>query len=425
MTTHNLASGPIVRCRGTADFLAALPHLTGFTADDSVFVVCFIGARSGAAVRFDLPESEAPSDTASLLDFLSGLTSDITHTHGEPCAVAIVITSSKSFVSEGGPPWRQLAQQIERRLRRDGVAVRELCVVASDGWVSFLDRRAPSYGRPLSEITNSPVARDALQHSEPPAALDKLGEIPAADPERASAIAREIAATHPFDSPGSERTSPPPLEPGAHSRPSPARLTAAAAAVRQLRSYDPASVSDTARLAQAATQSDLWLVIALGVLTRPEFPLELAADLPLGNFSGVPVDLACDVQADTEADRDAAHGPPPGWSIYRILASICPGFTEQDRLPHLCTRLGEAVAETPTRLRPGLLALSAWVWWLYGNQTVAQRQLRAALSIDPAHAVSLMVERLTSEPLYERLISAGAPRRVADQPPQSRRAAQQ
>jgi hypothetical protein len=107
-------------------------------------------------------------------------------------------------------------------------------------------------------------------------------------------------------------------------------------------------------------------------------------------FQSVPVDL----DGGPERARSA------GWSIRRILASISPDFTEFERLPGVRRKLLIALSDAPEDLRSGLLALSAWVWWLGGTQSVAHRQAVDAVALDPGSELPRMVERLVSYPLY-------------------------
>ena len=378
-------SRTVIRCGGSADFLAALPHVTGFTASDSVFLVGFAGSRSGTVVRTDLPPNEEPRETLALLDLASDLARDLSASHGSPAALAIVITSSAAFTADGSPPWLRLARRLERRLRRDGAEIRDLCVVAADGWSSLLDPRASPAARPLSEITESSVARGPLRCADPPVALAELGRIPDPLPDRIAAVAAALERHHPHDFPGSEGVPPHRSEPGSTAHAYFRWLSETAAVARELREDAPLSVDATARLIRCCQHSDRWLVIALGLLTRPEFPLELAREFPMGRFAGVPV--------------EAPASDAPGWSILRILTGVCSEFTEHARLRAVSDRLLGAVAETPEPLRPGLLALSAWVWWLCGSQTVAQRHLAEAATIDPSHQLSRMVRRLASTPI--------------------------
>lgn len=437
MTPDVLDSRPVVRCQGTADFLAALPHLTGFTATDSIFIVCFDGSRSGQAVRADLPARDSPSDTLALLDFISGLSRDISTARGTRCALAIVIATSERFAdSPYSPPQQRLARRIERRLRRERVPVQELCVLAADAWVSFFDSRAPREGRPLSEIAESPVTHEARSHGAEPSDLAHLGIIPEPDPDLADAVGAALDRVLPHDFPVSTGVPPHLPETGNLTEYALEWMTETSAVTRWLlesAEFD-ADADAVARLIRATAHPGRWFVLALGLITRPEFPVELGREHPLGNFIGIPIELDVDLGiapasrpqpsaasaagwvgrcAHGEPDSDgvcrrALHAPPPGWSVYRLLASICPEFTAHERLPELRARLREAISLTPEALRPGLLGLSAWVWWLSGTQSVAQRQLDAAQAIDPDDPLLRMLRRLTDQPLYARFVAGAA-----------------
>ncbi|WP_449281206.1 DUF4192 family protein [Leucobacter sp.] len=380
MNDPTLDQPEVIRCRSTADFLAALPRLVGFTASDSIFVVFFSRKRAGRAMRVDLPPSESPSDSVALLDLICDALHDPGSVHGVVSAPAVVISSSQTFAEAGGPPWRSLARRLERRLRREGLRPRELCCIAPDGWISYLDPAAPTAGRPLSEIDESPIALEARLRGDTPPALSELGSIPEPQPGRWAAVTAALEDTTPFDRPdptpqagGDEpeeriaRTGsrgdfvsrladhlehPPPPEAYAW-------MADTAQVVRALRDEEqPLDPAMTARLIRCAQHPDRWLLLALGVLTRPEFPEELARDMGPAQFSGVPVDLD--------------GGPEPlraGWSIRRILVSISPDFTDFERIPEIRRRLLTALSETPQDLRPALLALSAWVWWLGINHS--------------------------------------------------------
>ena len=438
MTERESDPRPVIRCSGTADFLAALPYLTGFTATDSLFVICFIGARSGPAVRIDLPRSDDPGDALAILDLMSELAHDLSAMHEHPVAVAVVIVSNASFDMTGPPPWQRLARRIERRLRRDGVEIRELCLLAADGWLSFLDPHPQLAGRPLSEIAESPVIRGPLRQLEAPVELQRLGEIPAADPARAAALARALEHHPPSDFPGSERVPPLRSESGSTSDSYFAWISEAAESTRDLCTDGPLSSDAAARLVRNSAHSDRWLIIALGLLTRPEFPLELAAELPIGRFTGVPVELEIDLppltdepaaglrteyRANTSAGRERTRVAASDWSVFRILDGACPEFTEHGRLRGVLARLRETMSETPEPLRPGMLALSAWLWWLQGNQSVARRQAHEALAIDAGHELAAMVHRLTTKPLYRRLTATHSTSLGGARQTQSRRAA--
>lgn len=369
----NLTLSPppdVLSCRTTADFLAALPHLIGYTASNSLFVVCFTGKRAGRAMRVDLPPDERPSTTLPLLELLSDILGSLEEPDGGG-APALVITTDRTFAEAGDAPWRVLARRITRRLRRDGFAPREFCCIASDGWVSYLEPAAPPLGHPLREIEESPISRQAREIDGTIPDLSELGALPRPDRRRTAALTRALEDWHQPDCPAIED----------------ATVIALGRALRG--DTERLTPRMTARLLRAAEHSDRWLLLAVGILTRPEFPGELAPDLPPGVFTDVPIDP----DAEPENPIDSV------WSIRRLLTSLTPEFEAHERLRPIRQMLLTAAAEAPESLRPGVLALSAWLWWGSGSQTVAQRQVGLALEIDPAHEISRMVERLTAVPL--------------------------
>ncbi|QBE48209.1 DUF4192 family protein [Leucobacter triazinivorans] len=409
----------VIRCRSTADFLAALPQLVGFTAVNSIFVVFFSGSRAGRAMRIDLPASDDPGDSVGLIELICDAVRDLGATEGTPSAPAIVVSSEQTFAETGGPPWRGLAERLERRLRGVGLAPRELCCIAPDGWVSYLDPAPPRRGRPLGEIAESPIALEARLRGDTQPALSDLGAIPEPDPVRRAEVATALARIAPFGSaegrlegadggdavPRSGVDARDAIGGGCNDdaiggadrqRPFPASvafewMADTADVVRALRNTEhPVDPPMTARLIRCAQHSDRWLLLALGILTRPDFAEELARELGSARFEGIPVGL----------EDDPPRSADTGWSIRGVLAGISPDFIEFERLPGLRRKLLTAVSESPEELRSGLLALSAWVWWLGGTQSVAQRQARHAAALDPACEIARMVERLVSFPRY-------------------------
>lgn len=409
--THDTASDTslrVLKCHGTADFLAALPHLVGYTAADSIFIVFFSGSRTNRAMRLDLPPDESPRHVAPLLDFISATLRGLGE--GVSSSPAVAMTCSRTFAEADGPPWRALARRLERRLRRDGIFLRELCCQAPDGWISFLDPSAPTGGRPLSEIAESPLALDAEPGASAPKDISELGAIPEADPKTRDAVLAALAEVPPYAAAHFRRRTaggtpvpgraPEPVrreftavEAEQHTHPAPPEAYAwmrdtAEVTAALLDLSEPLAPTMSARLIRCAQLPDRWLLLALGVLTRPLFPVELAEDIGPAQFVAVPVDL----------DSGPAPSRAPGWSLRRLLADLSPEFTEMQRVPPLRTRIVEAASVAPDELRPALLAFSAWLWWLSGSQSVAASQLDAAFAIDPQHELARMVERLTAAP---------------------------
>lgn len=375
----------VLRCSGTADFLAALPFLTGFTARDSLFLVLFEGRRAGRAIRLDLPESDGPCDTAALLDAICALM----HRSGAGAhGPALVITCERTFAEADGAPWRRLATRIERRFAREGWWLRELACVAPDGWVAYRDPRAPRLGRPLSEIKSSPVHAAGSALGDSPDTLAALCELPTPDPAIVRAVAAQLQRI---------ATAPPEVDvvsdsdaPTARDERLPEwvqRTIANAAQTLTVRNRTREARADPAALAQLiadAAAPTTWLLQALTLLSRPEFVLDLVAEV---GVSALPT-LA---RHPMRTPAPAAH---PRWSMQQFLLEIAAEAPEQTKLRHAVAVLEVAAAHAPRLRRPGVLALLAWTWWELGMQSVAEHHLQTALELDPEHELARLVQGL-------------------------------
>lgn len=385
-TPHTPSAPQVLKCSGTADFLAALPQLTGFTATNSIFVLFFEGSRTREAMRIDLPPNDNPSEATDLLEFLSYTIRSFGATNDAPSAPAIAIMSERSFADCDGPPWARLARRIERRLSRDRVRPRELCVLAPDGWVSYLDPSAPRTGRSLAEIARSPISAAHKLTNQPIPTLAELGALPERDPDRTTRTSHEIAS---LMAAGRDPVS------------------LAPEAARDLRAPRTTLAPEAAgRLAHVVADSMGWWHVAMGLLTRPEFPGELARELGPRRPLWLPVDIP-------PSGVDPAPAP---CSMYSLLAAVCPEFTERERLATVRRGLARALADVPQPDRPSLYALSALVWWVCGSQTTAFQHVDEALVIAPEHEVARMVRRLIAVPLAARQMVLQQPTAVPRKP---------
>ena len=385
MTAHRSAP-TVLRCSTTADFLAALPLLTGFTARNSLFVVFFSEHRATQTMRLDLPPDESPASVAPLLDFIC---SALAHFGlGSP---AIVITTDTSFAEARGAPWRRLAGGLERRLRRDGFAPRELCCVAVDGWVSFLDPQAPLLGRPLSEVERSRVSqrRKAPQRHIPD--LDDLGKLPSRSSSRTTRVSQALAQQRPYTTAHAGET---------------AWLYEVSTVCRSLlNSEGQLAPFAAAALLRTLERPERWAPLAIGLLTRPDFPCELAEEFPAGSFARISVQ---------------AHGPDTRasfWSLSHLLSNISPDPASRHSLAHVRDILLHTAADAPPPLRAVTLAFSAWLWWVCGNQTVAQRQARLAFDSLPQSREPDMNARSAGESGKDSLALVTMATQLVTQPP--------
>lgn len=404
-STSGTPAPRVLRCASTADFLAALPHMTGFTADDSLFIVLFTRNRADGAIRLDLPESEHPLVLMNLLDAIC----DLIAAQSTGCAPAVVITTSKTFAGTGGAPWRTLAAALEQRLVREGLPPRELCCVAADGWTSFLRDEHSFTPRPLSEIARSTVA----ETSPSPPHIALLGELPRVSPLRRGAVRDMLGHTR---LPGSDVVPPSAPEPG---NPGP---TASLAWIRETsRSFDEAvlqgakdlSPEDCARLIHCSQSADHWLLMALTVVMHPPVIEGVAEGLGASAYTGVILDDqrtdgAGNVASTWDGPADLALAlRHPTQSAYRILLDTSSARITRERLRAATHATMVLAALSPLSDRGGLLALAAWLWWLQGLQSVAAHIVEGAFREHPHHDILAMVRRLVTDQVARRYRELG------------------
>lgn len=344
-TIHNadaeaVAPPELIRCETTADFLAALPRLVGFTATNSLFIVFFNGKRSSASLRVDLPARRDQGSVTRYLDELCDLINDHKSAHGESAPVA-VISSAEAFAESvartGSAPWQYFATRLERRLAREGSPARELCLIAPDGWMSYHDPAAPRLGRPLSELAESSAAG-----KENIPTLRDLGGFPdASGPEIAqvSVAFAEFSDTDPVG---------PDLE----------------YAVTQVFTVTDATPLAAARTIHTLSKRAGW--------TQVVEELAISAE---GALAG-------------EASRRSL-GPTPATeeqvTVWRAAMA---------RLRTASIQLTKLVPLAPPATKPALISLSALAWRFRGLQSVAQRQITEALQLDEYSAFAMAARAL-------------------------------
>lgn len=366
----------VLRCSSTADFLAALPFLTGFTAENSLFLVLFRGKRSTSTVRIDLPNE---GDAGAILPLIDDVCRLLEESGAGVEGPAIVITSRRSFAESQGGPWRRFARLLRRRFEREGWPIRDLAVVASDGWAGLLgpDRSRHS----LDEISANPLVTTAAEAvsavgTELPVPLEEFGGLPEPRPEFAASVISRLAELDRREE---------------HREPAdPSILLHGIARVAGACFGSEDELPEArlcARLIRSAEHPQHWLITALTAITRTEFVIELIEESPSAHFTQVPVE-----SIHQEGTRS------PSWSIRLILDSLSADTPDPAKLRRVIQTVAGIATHAPAARRPGLLALLAWAWWMRGMQSVAIRLVGEALALDPEHQISRMVERLVDSP---------------------------
>lgn len=182
----------ILKATSSADFLAALPRLTGMNAPESLFVVLFDGKRTLGAARIDLPE-----DLAKQLDSpgpgLAAWLRAVAEIALRGDAVAVVVQTDAELSSQPlTSPHGTLTGVLADVLHEAGVSVRDALAVGSDGWATFAGADSPEL-RSLDEITSSPLHDPGF---EPQSVEDWRAEHPgrtAEEPEEINELADRMA----------------------------------------------------------------------------------------------------------------------------------------------------------------------------------------------------------------------------------------
>lgn len=181
----------ILRATTSADFLAALPRLTGMRAPESLVVVLFARNRTLGAARLDLPPlAHLESPGAEIAAWLRAVAEIALR--GEAAAV-VVQTGAELTERPMTSPHGRLTAVLADVLHEAGVSLRDALAVGSDGWAGFVGTDFPEL-RPLTEIKGSPLHDPSFA----PLGVDEWREQhpgrTAEGPEQISELADRIAA---------------------------------------------------------------------------------------------------------------------------------------------------------------------------------------------------------------------------------------
>ncbi|OWP23196.1 hypothetical protein CBF90_00050 [Microbacterium sp. AISO3] len=355
-----------------AHFLSLVPHLLGFVPSRSLIVVPFAGSRSLGAMRVDLPTG-ALGDLDSAAATIVGMVCRI------PDADALTAIAYVPESAADGLPGVPVLAAVSRAADVCGVRVVDLLTVATDGWGSHLDSSCPTGGRSLDEIE-----RAAARHPGPgpDPAIDSDHASGAVLPRRSAAERRAVGgALRSLETALAVVCGIPRVGGGRrHTRESgaegggvdPAALEAACELDAPPRLFERVLGGDPAEL------DPLVVALLVWCLSRPSL-----RDVAL-------------VQWATDADRgedalEAQRRWERGEEYPERLGRIMWGDGDRpdpDRLLAALAVVREVAALAPRRLRPGPLALCAWLAWALGRSTHAASYAERALEIDPDHGLA-------------------------------------
>ncbi|WP_106816438.1 DUF4192 family protein [Microbacterium timonense] len=388
----------VVKAADAAQFLSFLPRMLGYRPFRSLVVVPFHGPRSLGAMRFDLPTTgDDPVDAiaATVIGTVCRLP--------DADAVAAIVYTDARFADGGRMPHRALLRAVERRADACGLRTADLLCVAADAWGSALDPECPPTGRALEELETDdprlaelPLPRgDQLAGSElpPGSARDRravatalraleeaIGTLCGQDPD-ADGPVRDGLGEPSFEDvtlPADLGPVPGPLDDGLTDEgpaDPPARVDPRALATACRLDDLPGFFEDVLTTAEPdayETAAVVWC------LSRPSL-----RDVALVQWSGnvSEGDEALDAQLRWEDGEDyPAHLAARMWGE---------GDRPQPaRLEDALALTRHAAALAPRELRPGPLAMCAWLAWALGRSTHAWAYADRAYEIDPEHGLA-------------------------------------
>lgn len=143
-----MSSPTVVKVADVAGFLRLVPRLVGMDPTRSLVLAAFTGNRSGGALRVDLPTSGA--DLAAFADTVVGLVCRL----GTVDGIAAVVYTDTDLRSAVRGDAASLLGVVETCADRAGLAVKDLLLVASDGWCGVRSGIAHP-AQPLSSIRDT------------------------------------------------------------------------------------------------------------------------------------------------------------------------------------------------------------------------------------------------------------------------------
>ena len=370
----------VVRAGGPAHFLSLVPHLLGFVPSRSLVLVPFAGRRSIGAMRFDLP-----ADAVDEVDRFASTCIGMVCRLPEADAIAIVTyTDERLLPGALARPHRELVEAIMRRADSCGIAVRDALCVAADAWASHLDTDVAPELRDLAEISVGsepalPRLGDGDQSSGaelPPVS----GEHTASTREALEALERAVhticgeadvsGSGDPAGSAGDPSGRPPsspPLDP---------RVLAAACRLDELPAlFEDALTWDAASLAPLDAATLVWC------LARPSL-----RDIALVQWCGDEHDGEVALEAQLQWENGADYPADLGMRMWGEGPT-----PDRERLARALELARNAAASAPESLRPGPLAMCAWLSWALGRSTHAESFARRACELEPEHGLGEIV----------------------------------
>lgn len=324
-----------MKAADVAGFLRLVPRLVGMRPARSLVLAAFTGNRTGGALRIDLPAAGA--DLSAFADTVVGLVCRLDAVDGIAAVVYTDLDHGSAVRGDAG----SLLGAVETCADRAGLVVKELLLVAADGWCE-LGRGAAQAPRSLSSIRDD-GADDVLLD------VDAAVRLPP----------RTAGVQHRYERAVTDR-----LGRGADS----------------LLRRDP---SGGIEAALAGEPSGLGVPDDLTVLLGAALRIPALRDVVLLQIGWGPA-FGSHVWG---RGRDEAPLRPdePTAMAFSGGDMVRP---DPERIERGIDRLIGVAAVTPPPCRAPVLTAIAWLHWALGRGTVAGRFLDLARAADPAYALA-------------------------------------
>lgn len=350
----------VLHATDSAEFLALVPSLAGFTPRQSIVLLPFQGSRAHGAMRIDLPH-----DGVDLDEFVDTAIGLVTHVGGTDAVAVVVYTDEQPQHTPDGSvlPSSVVVDELLALAADLGMHIVDALCITPEGWASYLHE--DPVVRPLDEIpapASIPGLADVSGDQDAGAALPPVD---LAEKERVGRALRELddllAHEH--------------LHLADHARTNPQAI-AAATVLDDMPLFFEDLLDSPENVPPFATAALLWC------MQRPRFRdvalLQWARDLPFGSRA---------LSAQLAYAQDGAAVPE---DLGQVLLGQGPR-PDADRLKVALTVVRGAAARAPRASRPAPLTAAAWLSWALGRSSHASHYLRLVAEIDPGYSLACLL----------------------------------
>lgn len=353
----------VLRATDSADFLALVPALAGFTPRQSIVLLPFQQSRAHGAMRIDLPHADVELD--DFVDTAIGLVSRVAGT--DAVAVVVYTDEAPQRTPDGVVlPASVVIDELLALASDLGLGIVDALCVTPDGWSSYL-HDDPTL-RPTEDIPPAPTLPGISDVSGDQGAGAELPVVDLAEKERVGRALLELSdllAHQNLPGLGSQRENP--------------QALAASLLLDDLPLFFESLLDVPENQPPFVTAALLWC------LDRPSF-----RDVALVQWA---TDLSMGLRTLDAQLSFAAGGIPLPSELGEVFLGRG-SHPDPDRLRVALTVVRNAAARAPRASRPAPLTAAAWLSWALGRSTHAAHYLRLASEIDPSYSLASLLRTM-------------------------------